>query len=118
MPEWSATRFDEAAACGDGVLPPGRSYSDAVLAARRRDRAALEQVIACSYSRSCDAAAGELHSGVLQQLLLAWGDIDFSRSLAAVKARHQGKFPEGVFMVKEPDMRRFFPLTARIYYGH
>src|SRR3954454_14221173 len=70
MPSWSATRFKEAELCGDkDALPPGRTYAAAVVAAKRRDRKALEQVIACSYH--ADAAAGELHSGVMQQLLLA-----------------------------------------------
>lgn len=115
MPAWSATRFDEAEATGSGVS--AGPYRDTVFAARRRDRTALEEVISCSYSRYCDAAAGELHSGVLQQLLLAWGDIDFSRALAAVKARHGGRYPSHAFLLYERDMRRFFPLTARVLYG-
>jgi hypothetical protein len=116
MPEWSATRFAEAEMCGDkDALPPGRTYAAAVVAAKRHDRKSLEQVIACSYR--ADAAAGELHSGVMQQLLLAWGDIEFSHALAAVIARRRGKSPVNAFMLYERDLRFFFPLTARVYYG-
>jgi len=116
MPRWSATRFAEAEMCGDkDALPPGRTYAAAVVAAKRHDRKALEQVIACSYR--ADAAAGELHSGVMQQLLLAWGDIEFSRALGVVIARRHGKPPVNAFMLYERDMRFFFPLTARVYYG-
>ena len=114
MPDWSATRFDEAEATAGGVL--SRPYHDAVAAARHHDREALEEVISCSYSRYCDAAAGELHSGVLQQLLLAWGDIDFSHALAVVKSRHGGHYPSHSFLLYERDIRRFFPLTARVLY--
>ena len=114
MPDWSATRFDEAEATATGVL--SHPYRDAVFAARRRDRKAMEEVISCSYSHYCDAAAGEIHSGVLQQLLLAWGDIDFSHALSAVKARHRGRYPSHAFLICERDMRRFFPLTARVLY--
>lgn len=115
MPAWTATRFDEAESTAVGVLR--RPYREAVLAARHRDREALEEVISCSYGRYCDAAAAELHGGVLEQLMLAWGDIDFSRSLASVKARHGGRFPKNVFLFYERDLRRFFPLTANVLLG-
>ncbi len=114
MPSWSATRFEEAEATAGGVLP--RPYHEAVLAARHHDRKALEEVISCSYSRYCDAMAGELHAGVLEQLLLAWGDIEFSQALAAVKARHGGRYPAQTFLLYEQTVRRFFPLTARVLY--
>ena len=117
MPQWTADHFDEAEACAVGVLPAGCTYHDAVIAARHHDRNALEQIIECSYSPRCDAAAGELHSGVLQQLLLAWGDIDFSRALSKVKSRHVGHYPANAFLLFKRDMRRFFPLTADVLYG-
>ena len=116
MPQWDETHFGEATACATGILPPGRTYQDTVISARRHDRRALEDVIACSYSRCCDAAAGELHSGVLLQLMLAWGDIDFSHALAAVMSRHSGHYPTTT-LIQEPVMRRFFPLTAKVLYA-
>ena len=116
MPRWTDKRFGEAEHCGDGALPRGVTYAAAVAAARHRDREALEQVLSCSYSRLCDGANAEIHSGVLQQLLLAWGDIDFSVSLAKVMSRHHNRYHH-FFPMSESDMRILFPLTARLLYG-
>lgn len=117
MPRWSDTKFYEAEACASGVLPKGRSYHDAVADAKRGDRRALEEVISCTYSPLCDAACGELHAGVMERLLLARGDIEFSKAVAAVMARHNGKFPVNGLLMSKEMMRRFFPLTAEVIYG-
>src|ERR1043166_9181070 len=93
MPSWSAKRFGEAERCGEGTLPVGVRYAAAVVAARHRDRIGLEQVLSCSYGRLCDGANSEIHSGVVQQLLLAWGDVDFSTALATVMKRHHNRYP-------------------------
>jgi len=115
MPLWTQTRFDEAEYTASGVLH--RPYHEAVHDAWRHDRKALVEVISCSYSKRCDAAAGEIHAEVLQSLLLAWGDIEFSQALAEVKTRHQGHYPTHAFLMQEQNMRAFFPLTTNVLYG-
>jgi hypothetical protein len=116
MPDWTDTKFEEAELCGYQWLPNGRRYRDAVADAKRGDRKALEEVISCGYSPRCDAAATELHGGVIEHLLLAVGDIQFSKALAAEKARHGGKSPF-LFLQSETTIRDFFPLTAEVQYG-
>lgn len=118
MPMWKERQFGAAETCDQGIFISGHTYRNAVLAAREHDRIALEEVIECSYSPNArDGEAARKHAGVLQQLLFAWGDIDFSRSLLAVKNRHGGQIPPCIFEIQYPEMRRFFPLTATVLYG-
>src|SRR4051794_39229449 len=97
MPEWRDTDSREFASCYEGVLPSRQAFEAAVRRARRHDRPALEHILECSYSRGCDGAASELYGGELQRLLLAWGDIEFSRALRVARSRHRGQFHHRLF---------------------
>ena len=92
----------------------GYDFREIVARSAHKDPAALRTLLDM---RECnfDGAAGEMHMSVIAEMMLLWGDYDFSRVLASTPRQVRKKWKSSF---AEPTLRMCFPLTSDVLFGY
>ena len=116
-PAYSTRKFFYVGDPAEAARKHGYDYKAIVSRAAHKDAGALRQLFSMGPECAFDGAASEMHGSVLVEMMLLWGDYDFSRAIhsmspnmkKSLQARFGGSYDEVT--------RICFPLTADELFG-
>jgi hypothetical protein len=89
-------------------------YATELKHAARKDKQALERLFAISAAGDWDAAGAEFHSSHMRQILVVWGDAEFSNVLPRHPLSVRRAIGDTLSWPEESEFRSEFPRTYSV----